>query len=588
MIRVLAASSPGVALVAALLCPLPVQTQTSPQPEVHVSRAEPGRSGGQLVVAARAEPRTLNPVIAVDGPSKDVVRLTMADLVHINRWTQQPEPALAKSWTVSPDGLRYTLALRQGLRFSDGDPFDADDVLFSFQVYLDPKVASPNRDFLIIEGQPIAVRKLDAYKVEVALAKPYAAADRLFDSIAILPRHLLEQPYKEGRFGEVWGLAARAADIAGLGPFRFAEHVAGQRLVLERNPHYWKVDREGKQLPYLDRLMFVFVPNEDAQAVRLQSGEADVVTRISAANYDVLSKMPNRGYELFDAGTSLEYAFVFFNLNDVDPKALPAVARKQAWFRRLPFRQAVSQAIDRDGIVRLVYRGRATPLWGHVPPGNRLWVDSSLPRPSRSVERARTLLRNAGFNWNSDGGLIDEQGQPVEFTLVTNSGNVQRGQIATIIQDDLKQLGMRIGIVTLELRALLDRLLNLSDYDACVLSLGGGDADPNAELNVWLSNGPMHLWHVRQSQPATTWEAEIDSLMRRQLTVLDSGERKRLYERVQRLVADNLPIVPLVSPNVLVGARKGLGNFRPTVLDPHALWNVEELFWRERRPGAAQ
>ena len=327
MKRVLAASSPAVALVAALLCPSTVQAQAALQPEVLVSRAEAGRFGGQLVVAQRAEPRTLNPVIAVDGPSKDVARLTMGDLVHINRSTQQTEPALAKSWTVSPDGRRYTLALRQGIRFSDGDPFDADDVVFSFQVYLDPKVASPNRDFLIIEGQPIAVRKLDAHKIEVALAKPYAAAERIFDSIAILPRHLLEQPYKEGRFGEVWGLAAKAAAIAGLGPFRFSEHVPGQRLVLERNPHYWKVNRDMKPLPYLDRLIFVFVPNEDAQAVRLQSGEADVVSRISAANYDVLSKTANAEYELFDAGTSLEYAFVFFNLNDVDAKVLTAVAR---------------------------------------------------------------------------------------------------------------------------------------------------------------------------------------------------------------------------------------------------------------------
>ncbi len=106
-----------------------------------VSAAEVGRSGGQLVVIQRAEPRTLNPVIAIDSPSRDVVWRTMADLIHVNRETQQTEPALARSWTVSPDGRRFTLSLRRGVRFSDGDPFDADDVVFSFQVYMDEKVA---------------------------------------------------------------------------------------------------------------------------------------------------------------------------------------------------------------------------------------------------------------------------------------------------------------------------------------------------------------------------------------------------------------------------------------------------------------
>jgi len=172
--------------------------------------------------------------------------------------------------------------------------------------------------------------------------------------------------------------------------------------------------------------------------------------------------------------------------------------------------------------------------------------------------------------------------------VVTSAGNTERIQIATIIQDDLKQLGMRVSVVTLELCALLDRLLTTRDYEACVLGLGGGDGDPYSEMNVWLSSGSTHLWNPGQSQPATSWEAEVDMLMRRQLTTRDVQQRKRLYDRVQELVAQNLPIISLVSPSVLVGATKGLGNFRPTILDHHALWNVEELFWRGRPSGAPQ
>jgi peptide/nickel transport system substrate-binding protein len=248
----------------------------------------------------------------------------------------------------------------------------------------------------------------------------------------------------------------------------------------------------------------------------------------------------------------------------------------------------VSLAIDRDALVRLVYRGRATALWGHVPPGNKLWVNRSLPGPRRSVEEARRLLRGAGFTWTADGTLVDETAQPVEFTIATNTGNAERLQIATIIQDDLKQLGMRARVVTLELRALLDRVMTTYDYDAVVLGLGGGDVDPNSELNLWLSGGSQHLWSMGQTQPGTAWEREVDTLMRKQLTVLDHAARKRLYDRVQALVLENLPIVPLVSPNILVGAKKGLGNFRPTILEHHALWNVEELFWRERQSGGPE
>ena len=562
------------------------------QPAAHrdwlVTRGEVGRSGGQLVVIERAEPRTLNPAIAIDSPSKDVIWRTMGDLIHINRDTQQTEPALARSWAVSRDGRRFTLSLRRGVRFSDGHPFDADDVVFSFRVYMDDKVGSPIRDLLIVGGQPISVRKVDQETVQVDMAEPYAAAERLFDSVAILPSHLLEQSYREGRLPAMWSLGTVAEGFGGLGPFRFKEHVPGQRIVLERNPFYWKMDRESQPLPYLDRIVFVFVPTEDAQAVRFQSREADITTRLSAANFSVLLRdQGERNYELSDLGAGLDYTFLFFNQNPPGEKASPATIRQLSWFRQLPFRQAVSLAMDREGIVRLVYRGRATPIWGHVPPGNKLWANRSLPRPARSVEGARELLRKAGFGWRADGTLVDRDSQPVEFSLVTNTGNTERIQIATIIQDDLKQLGMRVNLVTLELRALIDRLLTTHEYEACVLGLGGGDADPNSEMNVWLSSGNTHLWNPGQRQPATPWEAEIDALMRRQLTTRDVALRKRLYDRVQELVAQNLPIISLVSPSVLVGATKGLGNFRPTVLDHHALSNVEELFWRGR-PGGPQ
>jgi len=534
-----------------------------------------GRPGGRLVFAQRTEPKTLNPAIAGDNASREVLHRMMADLIHINRESQQTEPALAKSWTVSADGLRYVLELREGLRFSDGHPFDAGDVVFTFQVMMDEKVDSPQRDLLILEGKPIVVRQIDAYHVAFELPQPYAAAERLFDGFSILPRHRLEQAYRAGKLAESWGLRTPPAEIAGLGPFRLKEFVAGQRIVLERNPYYWKADRAGNRLPYLAEVDFVFAGTEDMQVMRFQSGESDLISRVSARNYSVLEKdQERRGYSLQNLGPGLEYNFLFFNLNGLS----------QPFLHRRSFRQAVSLAIDREAIVRLVYLGFAAPLAGPVPPGNKAWIDAKLPRPVLSLSRARDLLAADGFSWGSDGALEDPQGKRVEFSIVTSSGNPERVQMATLIQDDLKPLGMDVHVVPLEFRSLLDRVLRTHDYDACLLSLANGDADPNVDMNVWLSSGGTHLWNPQQKSPATAWEAEIDGLMRRQMVTRKYAERKPLFDRVQELLMENLPLIPLVSPNILVGARKGLENFRPAVLEHYTLWNIEELCWRGAHP----
>src|SRR2546422_163508 len=492
-------------LAAAALWANPVSLQKpveKPREELLLNNAEIGRYGGQLVVSLRSEPKTLNPVTMTDNPSKEVIWRMMADLVHINRFTQQTEPALAKSWKVSPDGLRYTLKLRRGLRFSDGHPLEADDVLFSFRLYLDEKVHAPQRDLLIVGGKPIVVGKLDSETLVFELAQPYGVGDRLFDGFAILPRHLLQKAYSEGTLAQAWSLTTPPEQIAGLGPFRLKQYVPGQRLVLERNPYYWKADRKGNRLPYLDELVFLIVPSEDAQVIRFQAGDTDVISRLNAENYAVLERQQQaRGYTMSDIGP-------------------------------------------------------------------------------RSLDRARELLRAAGFSWKADGTLMDAGGEVVEFSIVSSASNAERTRMATIIQDDLKQLGMSVHVVPLEFRALLARILDSRDYEACVLGLASGDGDPNGDMNVWLSSGPQHLWNPGQAQPATPWEAEIDRLMQAQLTARKYSERKRLYDRVQQIVAENQPMIFLVSPHLLVGAKNGLGNFRPAVLDHYTLWNVEELFWR--------
>jgi peptide/nickel transport system substrate-binding protein len=586
-----------------LLCPLLVYVvllahppmarpqQKNAKEELLTVPGEVGRSGGRLVVALRGEPKTLNPLIAVDTRSREVIGVMQADLVHINRATQLTEPALAKSWKVSPNGLEYTLVLRPGIKFSDGQPLDADDVLFTFRVYLDESVHATQRDFLIVGGKPIVVRKLDAQTIVFQLAKTYGAGERIFDGVAILPRHLLEKPYQEGKLAQLGTLATAGNQWAGLGPFRLKEYVAGQRLVLERNPYYWKTDAKGNRLPYLDELVYLFVQNADAQVLKFQSGETDVISQTGAENFAALSRQ-QRGYTMTDVGPGLEYYFLFFNLSEPSEKTSTEMRQKQKWFREVKFRQAVSTAVDRDAIVRLVYQGHGAPLWGLVAPGNRRWGDEKLPHPPRSLDRARALLKEGGFSWNNgpdgESTLLDAEGKPVEFSIVTSSSNANFSKIAALIQDDLKQLGVRVQVVPLEFRSLLDRVTQSKEYEACVMGLASYDADPNSDMNVWLSSGGTHFWNPSQAHPATPWEAEIDRLIEEQMWAGTFEQRKKLYDRAQEILAEEQPIIFLASPHILVGAKNVVGNFHPAVLEPYVLWNVEQLYFKAGPVNAAR
>ena len=562
-----------------------VCTSISSTEEFLSVKGEIGQCGGRLIISKRSEPKTLNPLTAIDNISRDVIGLMTADLIHVNRDSQQPEAALAKSWTVSPDGRKYILRLRHGLRFSDGYPFDADDVVFTFQSYLDERTHAPQRDLLMISGKPIAVKKIDAYSVSFTLAQPYAAAERLFDSIAILPRHLLQRLYEAGQLMNIWGLNTPPTQIAGLGPFRLKEYTPGQRIIFERNPYYWKSDAKRQRLPYLDGIAAVFVTNNDAEALRFESGETDVISRLSVANFAVLERdQQRRKFRLYDLGPGLEYSFLFFNLNDLSSDILPSLKEKQSWFRTVAFRQAVSSAIDRESIIRLVYRGRAYPLSVQVTPGNKLWMNRSIPPPVRSLPRARELLRQAHFSWGSGGSLHDAQGQRVQFSILVNTENVQRVQIATLIQQDLKELGMGVSLVSLESHTFLHHVFTSYEYETAIMTLVDPDPDPNTEINVLSSKGGTHVWHLK-SNNTPSWQDEIDLLMQKQSITLNLGERKRIFDRVQDLLWQNMPAVFLISPDILVGAKNRVGNFHPVILGDYTLWNVEQLFIH-KEPGA--
>lgn len=546
---------------------------------------EPGQRGGQLKFGQRLEPRTLNPLVATDISSRQILGLLHSDLIHINRVTQRTEPALAESWSVSPDFRQYTLKLRSGVRFSDGSPFSADDVVFTFQNYLDETVHSSQRDLLIVGGEPIVVRKIAADVVQFLLAAPYAAAERLFDGIAILPKHLLISVRARGPLDKAWPLSVRPSDVVGLGPFRFKQYVPGERVVLERNPYYWKVDSVGQRLPYLDALIAVTTSSSQGEAMRFGAGELDVADRLSPADYLALKRYSGtRRMRLSDLGPGLEFDFLFFNLN----RAQRAAAMEdggRSRFEHTEFRRGIAAAIDRTALVKVAFRNLAVTLGTFVPPSDAHWVNQALAPWQYSEQDAKRILQNAGYRPNAQGYLQDRQGKVLRFSIAYNAANAQHEMMATLIQDDLKRVGVQINLMALESHSLLDRVFRTFDYEAAIMAIAGNDTDPNSEINIWSSEGGTHVWDLTRNEADTPWQREIDRLMAEQMITPDYRKRKVIYDRIQEIVRVNLPIISLVSPHVLVGAKDSLGNYRPAILADHNLWNAEYLYIRKGLSG---
>jgi peptide/nickel transport system substrate-binding protein len=533
-----------------------------------------GGTGGDdavLRVAVPREPSTWNRLLVSDVVTQIVADQLHAPLLRLNPQTQEMEGALAQSWAFSDDGSELVFKLREGLRFSDGEPFTADDVVFTFRALADPRVASPLKDAAVIDGKPLVAEALDDTVVRFRLPRRTGALERIFDSIRILPEHVLSESLEAGTLARDSGLGAPIASVVGLGPFRLREHLPGESVVLEKNPHYFRAD-EG--LPRLSRIVFEVLPDENVQVLRLRSGELDLVEPLGSDAFAELRGEDSDAFVLHDLGPSLVAERFWFNLNP----ASPIEDYKKRWFADVRFRRAVSLAIDRDNLARVVFGGLASPASGPVSPANRFWKDETVLETKRDLEQARALLVDAGFV-SVEGKLHDEDGHPVRFTIVTNSDSAQRRREAAFLQEDLSQLGMDAVLAPIDGSTMFAAITTTFDYEASLLGFTASDPDPSAEMELWLSRGPFHLWHPSQATPATAWEARIDELMESQMASIDPEHRRACYHEVQHIVAEQLPLLHLVVPHALVGYSARLHGVRATPLS-HSLWNSEELYMK--------
>jgi peptide/nickel transport system substrate-binding protein len=390
------------------------------------------------------------------------------------------------------------------------------------------------------------------YHAVVTFPEPVAGIARLFDQVAILSR---VSPLKER---------------ATLGPFRIAEHKPGSFLLLERNPHYWKSEN-GRRLPYLDRVRLDILQNRELELLRFKQGQVHFISGLEPDLFEQLAGQD--GARVRDVGATLENELMWFNQNPAAP--IPDYCKE--WFRSRNFRRAVSHAIRRDDLCRVVYRGHASPGIGPFSRANLFWFNQALAPHAFDLAEARRLLALDGFRLDGK-TLRDRAGHPVEFSLVTNSGNRSRERIGAMLQQDLAALGVKLNFVPLDFASLIERMSKTFHYEAALLGLLNVDLDPNGQMNVWLSSAAQHQWNPLQAAAATPWEREIDQLMRKQAGTLDDRRRKPLFDRVQQIVWDEAPFLYLLDKNALVALSPALRNVEPAVLRPQVLWNVDRLW----------
>lgn len=545
-------------------------------PRVSDSGAAPAAvRGGSLAASTRAEPRTLNTFLGTDVTSDAINRLIHARLVRINRVTQEVEPWLAERWTTVEEGLVYDLKLPRGVTFSDGAPFSAEDVAFTFRAAYDEKTGSPLGDSMRVGGKPLDVSVVDGSTVRIKFPSPFAPGLRLLDNLPILPRHRLEAALNAGTLRETWGVTMPPAEIVGLGPFVLTEYVAGQRLVFARNERYWRTDERGTRLPYLDRFTLRIVPDQNTEVLQLQSGEVDFIqSHLRPEDYVAAKRLVDLGrLKIADLGVGTDADHFWINL---DPAAKAKDPRRQ-WLQATAFRHAIAHAIDRQAFANTVYLGEAVPIDGPVTPGNKKWYAPDIPSYPYDQARARTLLAGLGLaDRNGDGLLEDGGGAPVRFAVLTQRGNTVRERACAVIQEHLRKVGVQLDVVTLEF-GMVGARWSKGEYDALYFGALASDTDPALQPDFWFSSGGFHYWHPRQRKPATEWERQIDDLMTRQGAASGLAERQRLFREVQRILAEQLPAIYLAAPRLYIATSARVANASPGVLRPHLLWNADVL-----------
>jgi peptide/nickel transport system substrate-binding protein len=550
----------------------------------------------QLVIATTTDPKTFN--AALNQTTPNIFRFTYEPLAALNGVTKKIEPALAESWQISEDKLRYIFTLREGLKWSDGKPLTADDVVFSFNdIYMNKRIPSYSQDNLRIGVSKAfpKVRKLDNRRVEFVMPEPYTPFLALIAAeLEILPEHVLRQAVETNRadgrpqFFSTWGIDTDPKKIIVNGPYTLESYAPSQRLVFRRNPYYWRKDAQGNPQPYVERVVWQIVENGETALMQFRSGGLDVL-EIGPGTFQLLKREEKRGnFSIQNAGPDTGTSFIAFNLNKGRRNGKPLVDPiKSRWFNTVAFRQAVAYAIDRQTIINNQLRGlgetQDSPFF--VPSPYYLSAKQGLKAYDYNLEKAKQLLLGAGFKYDSKGQLLDADGNRVRFRMLAIASN--RPIVPPMIKDNLSKIGITVDLQYVDFSVQGDKISNTLEWETY---LGGmsGNIEPHDGYNVWTAEGSFHVFNQKPQpgQPpiegweASDWEKKIEDLFIAGAKEFDEAKRKAIYDEAQRLVQEYVPLVHLVNTLALAAVRNTVQGVEYSAVFPSPrgfIWNIYEL-----------
>ncbi len=530
-----------------------------------------------IVLSSPGDPKSFNPVIAKETSTTSITRFVFEGLTETDGVTMEVKPCLAERWEYDESGKVCRFFLRKDVTWNDGAAFTADDVVFTFDgLIYNTDIPTSSRDVLTIEGKRIQVRKIDDYTVDFILPERFAPFLQLM-SQEILPRHKLKQYLEKGTFNSCWGVNENPENIVGTGPYKIEEYRPAEWIILEKNDRYWKKDAQGTSLPHIRRIVFLVIADANMAVLKFKTGEIDIIS-VRGQDYPLLEPFQKQlNFSIYNLGPSMGSEFITFNQNADSPVA----PHKKAWFRNVCFRQAVAHMIDKESVAKNVYGGFAIPQDGPLNVSSGFFYNPGTKKYRYDVAKAEELLEKEGF-YKKNGFLYDRQDNPVEFTILTNSNSFERIQIASVIQDDLKQLGMRVNLLPVEFNTLVTRINVTKDWESVIIGLTGG-IEPHGGKNVWHTGGQLHLWNMgARDENITGWERRINALFEKGAKELDPGRRKKLYDEWQLIISEELPLVYTASPIAMTAVRNKFGNLKPTVYGG-VLHNIEEIYIKDEK-----
>lgn len=549
------------------------------------SQAPIGTFGGELVSSTIGEgPKTFNPFNCKDNISALMSGIMYDGLLSSDPMTGQPTPKLAKSFSISSDGTTYTIKLRHGIKWSDGKPITADDVVFTWNDIIFAGLGDTStRDSIVIDNKLPTVRKIDNYTVEFITPKPFAPFVRML-STPIAPKHIFMPAVKKGNtyFDSFLSTNTKPKDFVVSGAFKLKEYVPAQRVVFERNPNYYEINTKQQKLPYLDKLVYLIVGDLNNEVLKFEAKELDVISLQGSKVARYKSLEPHSDFKLYNLGPDTGTMYLSMNLNNrKDNKGKYYVnTDKQTWFQDLNFRTAVDYAIDRKNMVLNIANGIGAPLF--TPESlNSIYLNKKLKPYDKNLDKSKELLKKSGFYLDKKGKLFDKHGHRVEFDLYTNAGNTEREAIGVMVKQDLEDLGMKVNFKPIEFNSLVNKLVSTYDWDMVIMGLTGSPLEPNGGKNVWLSDGRLHMFNQRNPQEGKAkilpWEKELDYLYTQGALATKFEDRKIYYDKYQEIVYKEKPMIYIYSPIRIVALRNKFKNIYPSSLGG-ITHNIEEIY----------